>query len=95
MCFYALFHEKVDVAIIEVGIGGTLDSTNIVRKPVVTGITSLGLEHVRILGHTLEEITLQKAGIMKPGAPAFTVQTHPPHILALLQQHAQQVKVRS
>jgi folylpolyglutamate synthase len=51
--------------VLEVGIGGLYDSTNIVPKPRVTAITALGLDHVAILGHTLPEIALQKAGIFK------------------------------
>uniref|UniRef100_A0A1B6K2T6 Folylpolyglutamate synthase n=2 Tax=Homalodisca liturata TaxID=320908 RepID=A0A1B6K2T6_9HEMI len=64
--------EKVDVAIIEVGIGGELDCTNIFKKPAVVGITSLGLDHTSLLGNTIEEIAWQKGGIMKLGTPAFT-----------------------
>ena len=56
---------QVDATILEVGIGGTYDSTNIVPKPIVTGITALGLDHVNVLGKTLPEIAWQKAGIYK------------------------------
>jgi folylpolyglutamate synthase len=55
----------VDTAILEVGIGGEYDSTNAVPKPVVTGITSLGLDHTIILGDTLDKIAWQKGGIYK------------------------------
>ncbi|KAK9169855.1 hypothetical protein Syun_001995 [Stephania yunnanensis] len=65
--------EKVDVAIIEVGLGGKDDSTNVIKKPVVCGISSLGMDHMEILGNTLEEIASHKAGIFKPLIPAFTV----------------------
>lgn len=64
--------EGVDAAIIECGIGGELDSTNIIVQPKVTGITSLGIDHVAILGSTIEEIAWQKAGIMKPGVRSYT-----------------------
>ena len=57
--------SQVDATILEVGIGGLYDSTNIVPKPVVTGITSLGLDHVSVLGNTLGEIAYQKGGIYK------------------------------
>lgn len=57
----------------EVGIGGLYDSTNIVPKPVVTGITSLGLDHTAVLGNTIEEIAWNKAGIYKRGVPALSV----------------------
>jgi hypothetical protein len=55
----------VDATILEVGVGGTYDSTNIVPKPIVTGITSLGLDHTNVLGKTLKEIAWQKGGIFK------------------------------
>lgn len=65
--------QGVDVAVLEVGLGGRLDATNVVPQPVVCGITSLGFDHMEILGHTLPQIAREKAGIMKAGSPAFTV----------------------
>ena len=62
---------QVDVAIMEVGMGGLLDSTN-VCQPVLTGITTIGLDHVALLGNTLEAIAEQKAGIIKQGIPLVT-----------------------
>ncbi|XP_078382408.1 folylpolyglutamate synthase, mitochondrial-like isoform X2 [Oculina patagonica] len=73
MSFHVFLQEKVDVVILEVGIGGAYDSTNIIRKPVVCGVTSLGMDHVSTLGGTLENIAWQKAGIFKSGVPAFSV----------------------
>lgn len=64
----AFWQEKVDVAIIEVGLGGRLDPTNIVR-PLVSVITEVGMDHMEYLGGTIEEIALEKAGIMKRGVP--------------------------
>ncbi|XP_050092784.1 folylpolyglutamate synthase, mitochondrial isoform X2 [Anopheles aquasalis] len=66
--------SKVDVAIIEVGIGGRYDCTNVIQKAPVVGITSLGLEHTKLLGDTLEKIAWQKAGIIKNGSDVFTVE---------------------
>ena len=63
--------EQVDVAIMEVGMGGLLDSTN-VCQPILTGITTIGLDHVALLGDTLEAIAEQKAGIVKQGVPLVT-----------------------
>ena len=63
--------EQVDVAIMEVGMGGLLDSTN-VCQPILTGITTIGLDHVALLGNTLETIAEQKAGIIKQGIPLVT-----------------------
>ena len=66
MMFVVFQQEAVDLAIIEVGIGGLLDNTN-VGHPLVSVITTIGLDHQDLLGSTLEEITAQKAGIIKPG----------------------------
>ena len=63
--------EQVEVAIMEVGMGGLLDSTN-VCQPILTGITTIGLDHVALLGDTLEAIAEQKAGIIKQGIPLVT-----------------------
>jgi len=71
LAFNIFFRENVDVAVIEVGIGGEYDCTNIIRKPVVTGITSLGLDHTSLLGNSISEIAWHKAGIMKRGVPCY------------------------
>eukprot|EP01147_Barroeca_monosierra_P000561 gene561-3878_t len=69
--------EKVDVAIVEVGLGGLYDATNVIESPVVCGITHIGLEHTSILGDTLSKIAHQKCGILKQGIPSFvTPQEH-------------------
>ena len=56
---------QVDATVLEVGVGGRFDSTNILPTPVVAGVTSLGIDHVGVLGKTLKEIAWQKAGIYK------------------------------
>lgn len=63
--------QQVDVAIIEVGLGGLLDSTNVI-EPILTAITTIGMDHTDILGETLEDIATQKAGIIKPNVPLVT-----------------------
>ncbi|KAF7146259.1 hypothetical protein RHSIM_Rhsim04G0108100 [Rhododendron simsii] len=73
LAFKIFVAEKVDVAIIEVGLGGKKDSTNVIKKPVVCGITPLGMDHIEALGDTLGKIASHKAGIFKPQIPAFTV----------------------
>lgn len=73
MGIFILLDEKVDVAILEVGCGGEYDYTNFIRKPIVTGITPLGLDHMATLGDTLAKIAWHKAGIFKPGIAALTV----------------------
>ena len=70
----AFTDRKVDIAIIEVGMGGRLDSTNII-EPEVTVINGIGLEHTQYLGRDLESIASEKAGIMKPGIPCVTINT--------------------
>ncbi|WP_122645445.1 bifunctional folylpolyglutamate synthase/dihydrofolate synthase [Enterococcus mediterraneensis] len=69
--FDYFYEKKVDVAVIEVGIGGLWDSTNVV-SPVLTGITTIGMDHMDMLGNTLVEIAAQKAGIIKEGIPVVT-----------------------
>lgn len=72
--------EKVDIAIIEVGLGGRLDSTNII-SPLLSVITNIGLDHVQFLGNTIEKIAYEKAGIIKPNTPVvigeYTSETKP------------------
>ncbi|WP_315791334.1 folylpolyglutamate synthase/dihydrofolate synthase family protein [Fischerella sp. JS2] len=62
--------EKVDVAVIEVGLGGRLDATNVCEQPLITVITSISREHWQRLGPTVADIAREKAGILKPGCPA-------------------------
>lgn len=72
MAFCYFLHQAVDLAVIEVGLGGRLDCTNVIT-PEVCGLASIQLEHTDILGNTLEAIAGEKAGIMKPGIPLVTV----------------------
>ena len=89
-----IFHaEAVDVAVLEVGLGGRWDATNLVPSPVVCGITSLGYDHMEVLGHTLTLIAGEKAGIMKRGVPCVTT-TQPDEAAAVLEATAQQLRVR-
>nr|XP_011467347.1 PREDICTED: folylpolyglutamate synthase isoform X3 [Fragaria vesca subsp. vesca] len=71
LAFKVFICEHVDVAIVEVGLGGKRDSTNVIKDPIVCGITSLGMDHVEALGNTLGQIASHKAGILKPHVPAF------------------------
>ena len=63
---------NVDAVVLEVGLGGRLDATNVIRSPAVCGVTSLGLDHVEVLGDTVGKIAREKAGIFKPDCPAIT-----------------------
>lgn len=87
MCYFA--EQAVDLAVIEVGLGGRLDATNIIT-PEVCAITAIQLEHTAILGETLEEIAREKAGIFKPGVGAITIQ-QPPEVIEAIRQCARSV----
>ena len=89
-----MFHaERVDVAVLEVGLGGRWDATNVVPAPAVCGITSLGYDHMEVLGHTLTLIAGEKAGILKPGVPAVTV-TQPDEARVVVEARANELQVR-
>lgn len=75
MAFEYFAQEQVDIAIIETGLGGRLDSTNIVI-PELSVITNIGLDHVQMLGDTLPRIAFEKAGIIKPGVPVVVGEHH-------------------
>ena len=90
MAFHTYVREGVDTAIIECGIGGEYDSTNIITKPIVAGITSLGIDHTAMLGNTIEEIAWHKGGIIKPTVPCYTV-PQPPTAQSVLENRARDV----
>jgi len=91
LAFNVFWREGVDVAVVEVGIGGAYDCTNIVRNPLVTGITALGLDHTSLLGNTISDIAWHKAGIMKEGVQCFTDSHQQPSALSVLKERAAQV----
>ncbi|MBK1439070.1 bifunctional folylpolyglutamate synthase/dihydrofolate synthase [Parapedobacter sp. ISTM3] len=70
MAFKCFADEQVDIAIVETGLGGRLDSTNIIT-PLLSIITNIGYDHIQLLGNTLQEIASEKAGIIKPGVPVI------------------------
>jgi folylpolyglutamate synthase len=74
---------QLDVVILEVGMGGRLDSTNVVPSPIVCGIASIGFDHMEVLGDTLPLIAREKAGIIKPAVPALTIPQLPEVIATL------------
>lgn len=73
----------VDVVVLEVGIGGRLDSTNIIPRAVATAVTTLDYDHVEMLGDTLTLIAREKAGIFRPGVPALTCEQDPEAMASL------------
>ncbi|XP_027329272.1 folylpolyglutamate synthase-like isoform X4 [Abrus precatorius] len=92
LAFKIFAAEQVDVAIMEVGLGGKYDATNVVQAPIVCGITSLGYDHMEILGNTLREIAGEKAGIFKNRIPAFTV-PQPDEAMHVLEEKASQLNI--
>ncbi len=76
MGFDYFVRQGVDMAVVEVGLGGRLDSTNILT-PVLSVITNIGMDHTEFLGNTLAQIAHEKAGIMKPGVPCVIGESHP------------------
>ena len=75
LAFSYFVHKKVDYAVIEVGMGGRLDATNLI-KPKLSVITNIGFDHTQFLGDTLQEIANEKAGIIKPKTPLVIGETH-------------------
>lgn len=71
LAFHTFIRENVQAAIFETHYGGEYDATNVMQNPVVTGITSLGMDHIAQLGPTIENIAWHKAGIFKSRSPAF------------------------
>ena len=76
LAFDYFAREQVDIAVVEVGLGGRLDATNIIT-PLVSVITNIGFDHTEFLGHTLKDIAREKAGIIKPGVPCVIGETDP------------------
>jgi dihydrofolate synthase/folylpolyglutamate synthase len=72
VAFYWFAESKVDLAVIEVGLGGRFDATNIVQNVLASVITNIDLDHMHILGNTVEQIAFEKAGIIKEGVPVVT-----------------------
>lgn len=93
--FHAFIREGVEVAIYETHHGGEFCATNVVKNPVVTAITNIGIDHIIDLGPTLENIAWHKAGILKQGVPALTVR-QAPEVLTVLEERAakQDVQMR-
>ncbi|KAL2196351.1 Mur ligase [Corynascus similis CBS 632.67] len=89
---FEIFHrQKVEYGVVEVGLGGKLDATNVLKQKAVTVIAKIGLDHQSFLGNTIEEITLQKAGIMRPGVPCVVDASNQASVLRVIEEHAQAV----
>lgn len=79
---------RCGAVVLEVGVGGRTDATNVVARPAVCAVTSLGLDHTAALGPTVADIAWEKAGIFRPGVPALTAPHQPPAALAVLRARA-------
>lgn len=88
--FLAFAETPADVVILEVGLGGRLDATNLVERPALSVITPVSIDHADKLGDTLEQIAFEKAGILKPGVDAV-IATQPPEALSSIRQTADRV----
>ena len=88
LAFLYFAREKVDVALIEVGMGGDIDSTNVLKKPLLSVITNVSLDHQDYLGKTLVEIAEKKSGIIKPGCPILTA-SKDEEVLQVIRRKAQ------
>lgn len=88
--YYFARVRPVDIVLFEVGLGGRLDSTNIIH-PVLSIITTIGMDHVQFLGHTLSEIAFEKAGIIKNGIPVMTA-VEQPEALSVIEEAAKEKK---
>ena len=77
IAFLYFAEKRVDFLLLEVGIGGRLDSTNVISSPILSIITAIGMDHMDLLGDTLEEIADQKAGIIKPNRPVVLSENRP------------------
>lgn len=87
--------EKCDIVVLETGIGGRLDCTNVIKSPVVSIITSISIDHTKILGNTIESITAQKAGIIKPGCPCVVSAYNPEKVYKVVNKFAKLAKTKA
>lgn len=93
--FEIFSRQRVDIAVVEVGVGGRLDATNVFEKPLATVITKIALDHQAFLGNTLEEIAGEKAGIMKEGAACVVDGSNAAQALSVLWRVAAEVGTAS
>lgn len=88
--FLAFARHPADVVLLETGLGGRLDATNVIERPRLTALSPISLDHQGFLGERLEQIAFEKAGILKPGVPCI-VGPQPPAALAMIKQRADTV----
>ncbi|KAA8649166.1 hypothetical protein EYZ11_009839 [Aspergillus tanneri] len=91
--FEIFHHERVEVGVVEVGMGGRLDSTNILKDVLVSVIAKIGLDHQALLGNTIEEITREKAGILKSGVPCVVDGTNSSAVTTTLEDRIKELGI--
>jgi folylpolyglutamate synthase/dihydrofolate synthase len=89
--FEVFAKEKIEMGVIEVGLGGRLDATNVMENKAVTVISKIGLDHQSFLGDTVQEIARQKAGIMRPGVPCVLDESNSPEVRKVVQDYAREI----
>lgn len=88
LAFLYFYEENCDYVLLETGMGGETDATNLITKPVCSVITSVSMDHMQFLGNSLAEIAAVKAGIIKKGCPVVTIDTQKPEVLRVISQKA-------
>ena len=84
--YYA--EQNCDVVVLETGLGGRFDATNVIKNPLCSCITSISLDHVKILGDTLAQIAFEKCGIIKPGCPCVTFAQQADEVLGVIKKQS-------
>jgi len=88
MAFAWFAGQSCDVVVLEVGLGGRYDATNIIRQPMCSVIMKIAMDHTQVLGDTIEKIAAEKCGIIKPGCPVTTTCEQPPEALRVIEETA-------
>lgn len=86
LAFLYFKEQACDAVVLETGLGGRLDATNVIKKPLVSVITKIGLDHTRVLGDTISLIAAEKCGIIKSGAPVVSVASQPNDALSVIEK---------
>lgn len=89
--FELFTRAQIEIGVIETGMGGRLDATNVLQQPLVTVICKIGLDHQAFLGDTIEKIAFEKAGILKPGVPCVVEGTNRPSVIEVIQERAREI----
>lgn len=89
LAFLYFYEQKCDIVVLETGLGGRLDATNVIKKPIASVITKIALDHTEYLGETISEIAAEKCGIIKQGCPVVTMKNQAPEALSAIKEFAE------